>query len=514
VITGARSSPRVGLAAPPDMETALSREAVPTPTVAVVSAPLPAAAASSPLGRRLTDRLGLPPIGVRTWLRGWPALAQLVLDVVLSVPYIVVAAFAVAAMATLPVVIVGLPMLYVVLKLSWLSAFVERARIWALLDVYIPRPAAHPTDQPLWRRTLFDSRYWRALAHVVVVAVWGVLVGSGVVFVAWVALALAALPAYAAFLPPGGVFLPWGSEVEGFWWYALLTVTGLAMLAVLPLLARALVVVDVLLARLLLGPAGHEEVERLEARVETLTQTRVATVDSVEVERRRIERDLHDGPQQRLVAIAMDLGMARERLGRDPEGARELLDKAHAASKEAITEMRQVARGIHPPVLTDRGLDAALSALAARSPVPVEVRVDVPARPSPTVEAIAYFCVSEALTNVAKHSRATAARVDVRSAGGLLEVHVSDNGVGGADEAGGTGLRGLTDRVRAVDGTIEVTSPPGGPTVVMVHLPLPATRPARAAAGPAAGPAAGTEPGHAATTGPTTEITTNPGSAS
>jgi signal transduction histidine kinase len=175
----------------------------------------------------------------------------------------------------------------------------------------------------------------------------------------------------------------------------------------------------------------------------------------------------------------MDLGMARERLSRDPDGARELLDKAHAASKEAITEMRQVARGIHPPVLTDRGLDAALSALAARSPVPVEVHVDVPMRPSPTVEAIAYFCVSEALTNVAKHSRATAARVDVRNAGDRLEVHVSDNGIGGADEAGGTGLHGLSDRVRAVDGSIEVTSPPGGPTVIVVSLPLPPSRPAQ-----------------------------------
>jgi len=428
-------------------------------------------------------RRGLPQITRQTWLRGWGAVAQLVLDLFFSVPYITLAAFAVAGIVTLPVVIVGLPMLFVVLKLAWLSAFVERARVWALLDVYVPRPAPPPHDQPLWRRTLFDSRPWRALAHVVAIAFWGVCVGSGVTFLICVAIALATLPVYAAFLPDGGVFLPWGAEVSGLAWYALLTAVGLAGLVVAPLLARALATVDVLLARWLLGPAGHEHVERLEARVETLTQTRVATVDSVEVERRRIERDLHDGPQQRLVAIAMDLGMARERLARDPDGARELLDKAHSASKEAITEMRQVARGIHPPVLTDRGLDAALSALAARSPVPVEVHVDVPVRPSPTVEAIAYFCVSEALTNVAKHSRATAARVDVRNAAGRLEVHVSDNGVGGADEAGGTGLHGLSDRVRAVDGSIEVTSPPGGPTVIVVSLPLPPSRPGQPVAG-------------------------------
>jgi signal transduction histidine kinase len=164
--------------------------------------------------------------------------------------------------------------------------------------------------------------------------------------------------------------------------------------------------------------------------------------------------------------------MAQERIDRDPAGARDLLDKAHAASKEAITEMRMVARGIHPPVLTDRGLDAALSALAARSPVPVSVSVDLPVRPSPTVEAIAYFCVSEALTNVAKHARARAAQVRVGTANDVdLTVVISDDGVGGADPARGTGLHGLADRVRAIDGTLLVTSPAGGPTVLTITLP-------------------------------------------
>jgi signal transduction histidine kinase len=168
----------------------------------------------------------------------------------------------------------------------------------------------------------------------------------------------------------------------------------------------------------------------------------------------------------------MDLGMAQERIDRDPAGARQLLDKAHAASKEAITEMRMVARGIHPPVLTDRGLDAALSALAARSPVPVTVRVDLPTRPSATMEAIAYFCVSEALTNVAKHARATSAQVEVTAAAGsALRIEIRDDGIGGADPAGGTGLHGLTDRVRAIDGSMEVASPIGGPTVLSINLP-------------------------------------------
>jgi signal transduction histidine kinase len=167
----------------------------------------------------------------------------------------------------------------------------------------------------------------------------------------------------------------------------------------------------------------------------------------------------------------MDLGLARERLGDDPARARELLDHAHAAAKEAITEMRHVARGIHPPVLTDRGLDAALSALAATAPVPVQVRVDLPQRPAATLESIAYFCVSEALTNVAKHARARHAWVDVRWDDGRLIARVADDGVGGAELAGGTGLIGLRQRVAAVDGTVEVSSPRGGPTVVTISLP-------------------------------------------
>jgi signal transduction histidine kinase len=462
--------------------------AAPPPPSGVATPPARAGAAS-------LTRDGFLPAGIRFWFLGWPAIVQLICDLVLATPYLVVASLAIAAIVTLPFVVVGVPMLLGVLAVAWVSAYVERGRILALLGIRIPPPAPPAPDLPLWRRVLLDFRLWRSLAHLVAVGFWGICVGSGVLVLLCVSLALAGLPLYFFLLPDGGVHLPWDAQVEGIWWYLLLTVVGLAGLLVLPLLARGLVAVDVLLARWLLGPAGSEEVERLEARVETLTQTRVATVDSVEVERRRIERDLHDGPQQRLVAIAMDLGMARERMSRDPDGARELLDKAHAASKEAITEMRQVARGIAPPVLTDRGLDAALSALAARSPVPVQVQVDVPVRPAPTLEAIAYFCVSEALTNVAKHSRATSARVDVRIAGDRLEVHVSDNGIGGADAGRGTGLLGLGDRVRAVDGSIEVTSPAGGPTAVVVRLPM---RPARpiwpAASAPPAAPRASVTP--------------------
>jgi signal transduction histidine kinase len=187
-------------------------------------------------------------------------------------------------------------------------------------------------------------------------------------------------------------------------------------------------------------------------------------------ERRRIERDLHDGAQQRLVALAMDLGMAREKLASQPEAARALIDEAHDGAKRALAELRNLARGIHPAVLTDRGLDAAISALAARSPVPVEVDVQLHGRPPAAVESTAYFVVAEALANVAKHAAATHAEVRVIRKDEWLLVEVCDDSVGGADPAGG-GLAGLADRVAAVDGRLAVASPQGGPTVVRAELP-------------------------------------------
>jgi signal transduction histidine kinase len=193
-------------------------------------------------------------------------------------------------------------------------------------------------------------------------------------------------------------------------------------------------------------------------------------VDAAEDERRRIERDLHDGAQQRLVALAMDLGMAREKLRTDPQAATELVGEAHEEAKRALAELRDLARGIHPAVLADRGLDAAISALAARSPVPVGVDVATGRLPGP-VESTAYFVVAEALTNAAKHARAGELAVRIARQGDLLVVEVTDDGAGGADPARGNGLRGLADRVAAIDGRLTVTSPPGGPTLVRAELP-------------------------------------------
>jgi signal transduction histidine kinase len=258
-----------------------------------------------------------------------------------------------------------------------------------------------------------------------------------------------------------------------------------------PWVARGVTWLDVTAARALLGPT---RAEALELRVQSLTRSRAEVVAATDAERRRIERDLHDGAQQRLVSLGMRLGMARA----NPEisgPAREAIEAAHDEVVLALTELRQFVRGLHPAVLNDRGLDAALSGIAARAPLPVALHVDVPVRCSPSIEAVAYFVVSEALTNVAKHAQAGTAEVSVKQRGKRLRVVVRDDGRGGAAlESGvssvdqptqgvtaqppahavgglGSGLRGLAQRAAAVDGTLTVDSPPGGPTTITVELP-------------------------------------------
>ena len=246
-----------------------------------------------------------------------------------------------------------------------------------------------------------------------------------------------------------------------------LTATGIALLAVAPRLTAAVAALDAALARALLGPSRTQE---LEHQVEHLTQTRTGAVDAADAERRRLERDLHDGTQQRLVALAMNLGLARLQ-ARTAEQAHEALAEAHEDAKAALAELRNLVRGLHPAVLEDRGLDAALSGVAARLPIPVRLTVDLPRRPPATIEAVAYFVVSESLTNITKHAQASQAEVVVQRAGDRLHIIVSDDGAGGADPARGTGLAGLAKRAASVDGTFEIVSPPGGPTLITVDLP-------------------------------------------
>ncbi len=217
------------------------------------------------------------------------------------------------------------------------------------------------------------------------------------------------------------------------------------------------------------------ENERLEAalraRVEELRSSRARIVQAADAERQRLERDLHDGAQQRLVALALDLRMARDRLPDDPEAGAAMLDAALADLEAATGELRELARGIHPAVLSDRGLRAAVEALAGRAAVPVELGELPEERLPADVEAAAYFVIAEALTNVARYAGADGAAVDVRRRNGALEVSVSDDGVGGADPGQGSGLRGLSDRVAALDGRLEVSSPAGGGTAIKAVIP-------------------------------------------
>ena len=215
---------------------------------------------------------------------------------------------------------------------------------------------------------------------------------------------------------------------------------------------------------------GSPRQTALAERIDTLEASRAGAVDVQESELRRIERDLHDGAQARLVALGMSLGMAEHTIAEDPRRAGELLAEARVGAEEALRELRRLARGIHPPVLSDRGLEAAIAALASSTPLPVTLSVELSERPPAVVESAAYFVVAEALANAGKHAGATRVQIAVRRVGDALELTVTDDGCGGADPEGG-GLRGLRRRVEALDGTLGVTSPRGGPTTIRAELP-------------------------------------------
>jgi signal transduction histidine kinase len=239
-------------------------------------------------------------------------------------------------------------------------------------------------------------------------------------------------------------------------------------------------ILDTRAAAGLLGPNRTRELAELVRRVEDLAESRAEVVDAADAERRRIERDLHDGAQQRLVSLAMNLGLAKRILRNLPleeQAARAMaaIDEAHGEAQAAIAELRELVRGLHPVVLEDRGLDAALSGIAARAPLPVRLEVRLDRRAEPAVEAVAYFVVSEALANIAKHARASRAEISVREQaaenGPVLVITVTDDGVGGADPGKGSGLVGLRQRAASVDGTLRINSPLGGPTTLHVELP-------------------------------------------
>ncbi|MGW4395874.1 sensor histidine kinase [Amycolatopsis nivea] len=342
---------------------------------------------------------------------------------------------------------------------------VQRARCRVLLGVDIPRRTP-PPERWTWASTarwLAATRPWRKIGYHLVLGLPLALLELLVLAAA--AAGLAGGTAYAwSWALPTGIRQDWFGYLTQLPVY---TAAGLLLLCALPWTARALARAEARLALSLLGPS---RAQRLQERVDQLAVSRTDLIEAVDAERRRIERDLHDGTQQRLVSLAVNLGLAIATRPDLPSDAREVIAKAHLEAKEAIAELDDLVRGLHPAVLEDRGLDAALSGLAARTPLPVRLRVDLAGRVAPTVESVAYFVVSEALTNATKHANAMRAEVTVRQIGEVLRVRVTDNGLGGADAAG-TGLTGLAKRVGSLDGAFHVSSPVGGPTTVTAELP-------------------------------------------
>jgi signal transduction histidine kinase len=328
----------------------------------------------------------------------------------------------------------------------------ERRRVALLSANVLPSPHRRP-DRPglaAWLRLRYaEAATWREFAYAIVLAtlLWPID--------AFAAAAVGAL-GYVTFVDP--LVDPAGGER---WLISLgLVVPWVGSLY----LARGVATGHAALARILLG--GETELA-----VRELTRSRIRLVDAFESERRRIERDLHDGAQQRLIALTMTLGLARLELNDGPAAARSLVDQATDQVSAVLDELRRLVRGIHPRVLTEHGLPAAVAELAGLSTVPVDVAMDIPDRLPSTVEATAYYVVAEVLANAAKHAHATSVTIAAGIVDQVLAVRIGDDGVGGADPAGGSGLAGLADRVAALDGTLTLTSPPGGGTVVGLRLP-------------------------------------------
>ncbi|AQZ61246.1 hypothetical protein BKM31_06880 [[Actinomadura] parvosata subsp. kistnae] len=372
--------------------------------------------------------------------------------------------------------VVGLPLLAGCVVAARRLSAANRALARTLAGTDVPAPAPYRPGRGLLGRlgaALGDVAGWRAIIHAVVRLPAAALAFAAAAGTWGLGLVLLACPLW--WQVPG---VPGPSGWAGA---LLLAVTGAGLLFLAPWAVHAALLPERMLVRTLLGPAPSQ------ARIRTLEETRALAVEDAAAALRRVERDLHDGTAARLTALAMALSMAKEELdaaaGGDLERldhARALVDGAHRGAKETLSELTDLIRGIHPPAL-DKGLEVALATLAARSPLPVDLDAELSARPSPAVETIAFFCTAELLANVAKHSGARQAAIRLRAEDGRLRLRVWDDGEGGAvvadgapvgGGAGGSGLRGLVDRVRVVDGELAVHSPAGGPTVVCVDLPL------------------------------------------
>ncbi|MEU1514655.1 sensor domain-containing protein [Streptomyces sp. NPDC005811] len=388
-----------------------------------------------PDGLRPDDEL--PPVKPALDLQTWKEIAHLLANLPMSLVGFVYVMTVLFTGASLTLTVVGLPLLALGLAGARLMGRFERGRARLLLGLRVDEPSPLPLRRaggPLARMwlALKDPVAWRTVLYDFVRLPWGILTFTVV------------LPA---------LFVLW---------------------PILPYLARGLTNVDRAMVRALLSPS-----DELERRIAELESDRGVVVDTAAADLRRIERDLHDGAQARLVNLAMGLGLAKEKLqeGRADDVVAAMVEEAHGEVKLALQELRDLARGIHPAVLTDRGLDAALSAVASRCTVPVKVSVDLASRPAQAIEGIAYFTVSELLQNISKHSGARSASVEVWRTDERLLIQVGDDGRGGARLDAGTGMRGLAERLDAVDGVFVVESPAGGPTTVTAELPWRERRP-------------------------------------
>ncbi len=380
--------------------------------------------------------------------RTYTQAIDLALDPFIGLAYSLVFGFLLLLGLALAATVVGLPVLGEVVMITRAAMGLERARARALLGVAVDAPPSPSMPVGWWSRIkamLGDRTGWRAVGYTFVLPFSGILgFTAAAIWAGGIAVLL--YPVWRWLWPvQAGSY----GALTGVGYLVGISAAGLVLTIAGAWIVRAAARVDATLVRGRLGPSPAD----LSRRMDALKASRAAAVNQAAQERRRIERDLHDGVQARLVALAMDLGMARQRIesGEQPEAAAGLITQAHEEAIRAVTDLRDLARGVHPAVLTHRGLDAALSALIARSPVPVEVDVSLPQRPPPVLETIAYFVIAEALTNIVKHSQANHATVAVHSAGNMVIVEVTDDGIGGALPPGQTdeGLRAALDLHRS-----------------------------------------------------------------
>ena len=418
--------------------------------------------------------------------RTWAELLFLMAGMPIAFIGIAFVGITMAAGVVLAITFIGIALIGVSVRGARGIGGMQRRLAGALLDESIDEPEPfepRPGYLGWLQSALRDRTGWKAMAYLAIKVPLAIVAFVTAFSLWWDAFRCLTYPLWAV-AHHGGV-AEWGAiriffqpnylsdQSSGPFVVLATVITGAIFFFLAPWPVRFFDYLDRLLMRALLAP------DAMTVRVRTLEQARAQTVDASAATLRRIERDLHDGTQAQLVALAMRLGMAKEKLS-DPdhldiEQVRDLVNDAHKGAKEAIVELRDLARGIHPPAL-DVGLEGALATLAARSTIPTELSVTIDERPSPAIEAIAYFCVAELMANIVQHAHASRASISCAQQGEWLRLVVRDDGQGGAHLAlvgsSSSGLAGLTDRVHAVDGRLHITSPPGGPTVVTVDLPL------------------------------------------